>query len=335
MPAPDTADRSPRVSVCVITYNHEPFIAQALDSVLDQDFGEPFEVVVAEDCSTDGTAAIVQQYSARFPDRIRPLLRRENLGRQGRNLEDAIGHCRGEYVALLEGDDFWYTRDKLRRQIEFLEHHRDYSACYANTLSTNAAGRVSSVRLRREPDRHFTLEDVLRLKKGSNVAIQTLVFRKEAFSGFPAWARRQRMRDKILAVLLAQRGRLMRFGQPMGVHRYHSGGTWTTLTNVRRRLQLVRHMRNLMRWIGPEHRRLVERELLRMRLRLASTLISSGQVRRGCRMIRSLVRRPGSRRLVVWLQASFEHFWIGARRWAARTMRRLRSPKTESIPRGS
>ena len=127
------------VSICITTYNHEPFIAQALDSVLAQQFSDPIEIIVSDDYSADRTAEIVRQYAEKYADKL--ILTypptREKLIIDGHttgriNYLHALGHCRGKYIALLDGDDYWTDPLKLRRQIDFLEQNPDFSVIFHN-----------------------------------------------------------------------------------------------------------------------------------------------------------------------------------------------------------
>src|SRR5262245_61904643 len=120
-----------KVSVLVMTYNHARFIRQAVDSVLMQRAGFEFEILISEDCSTDGTREIVLDYARRHPDTIRLLLSDTNL-RSNAIVVRGIEAARGEYVALLDGDDFWTSPDKLQRQVRFLDTHPDCSLCFHN-----------------------------------------------------------------------------------------------------------------------------------------------------------------------------------------------------------
>src|SRR5712671_1493255 len=119
-----------KLSIVMVTYNHERFIAQALSSVLAQRTNFDFEIIVAEDCSTDGTRAILMDFVRRYPGRILPLLRERNLG-MVQNFREALMACRGEYVALLEGDDSWTREDKIQSQADFLDTHPDHAVCCA------------------------------------------------------------------------------------------------------------------------------------------------------------------------------------------------------------
>src|SRR5579864_5044611 len=106
-----------KLSVMMITYNHERFIAQALDSILAQQVNFDYEIVVGEDCSADGTRAILMDFHRRYPSRIVPFLRDRNMGAMP-NFESTLRACRGQYLALLEGDDYWTSPDKLQRQVD-------------------------------------------------------------------------------------------------------------------------------------------------------------------------------------------------------------------------
>ena len=118
----------PKLSVIFITYNHKDYVEKALRSVLAQETDFPFEVIVGEDCSTDGTQEILQKIAAEDP-RVRLFLRSENTGgRPTLNVYETTKRCRGEYLAYLEGDDYWTDVHKLQKQVTFLEEHKEYIA---------------------------------------------------------------------------------------------------------------------------------------------------------------------------------------------------------------
>ena len=118
-----------RVSVCCITYNHERFLAQAIESVLMQETDFDVELVIGEDCSTDSTRIIAQEYERRYPDRIRVLTPSVNLGIMP-NFLATVAACQGEYLALLEGDDYWTDTTKLQRQVDALRANQDCALCF-------------------------------------------------------------------------------------------------------------------------------------------------------------------------------------------------------------
>lgn len=113
------------VSVCMITYNHENFIAEAIEGVMMQTTGFPVELVIGEDCSTDNTRNICLGYKEKYPDKIRLLLPEKNLG-MTQNFINTLQACTGKYIAICEGDDYWTDPLKLQKQVDFLEAHPDY-----------------------------------------------------------------------------------------------------------------------------------------------------------------------------------------------------------------
>lgn len=120
------------VTVVCITYNHEKYIAQALDSFVAQKTNFKFKVFVGEDCGPDGTADIVRQYAQRYPDIIVPFLREENMGAQ-RNLIDLCQRATSPYIAFCEGDDYWIDDHKLQKQVDFMEEHSASRVCFMQT----------------------------------------------------------------------------------------------------------------------------------------------------------------------------------------------------------
>lgn len=120
---------TPLLSIVTITYNHEPFIAKTIEGVLMQQVKFPIELIIAEDCSTDGTRAICQQYAEEYPDLIRLITSESNVGAIA-NERRAMLAARGKYIAFCEGDDYWTDSLKLQKQVDFLEENPDYSVCF-------------------------------------------------------------------------------------------------------------------------------------------------------------------------------------------------------------
>ena len=125
------------VSICCITYNHAPFIRKALDGFLMQKTDFPFEIVLAEDCSTDGTRKICEEYKAKYPEKIHYIYRDHNVG-YNENEYEAMCATKGKYIAYCEGDDHWTDSLKLQKQVDFLESHPEYSVCWHRCKHRNA-----------------------------------------------------------------------------------------------------------------------------------------------------------------------------------------------------
>ncbi|MDW7711228.1 MAG: glycosyltransferase [Deferrisomatales bacterium] len=212
------------VSVLMLVYNHERYLAQALDSVLAQKTPFPVEIVVGEDCSTDRSREILASYARSYPGRVRPLLRERNLGMIG-NLVDTYRSCTGRYVALLEGDDYWTAEDKLETQVALLEAQPGLSSSFHDVT-------VVYEDTAREPHRfhsggmgaHYSLRDVV-----SSFFIPTCstVFRAGLIAEFPPWFFQMPMGDWPLHVLHAEKGDFGYVDRAMAVYRVHGAGLWS------------------------------------------------------------------------------------------------------------
>lgn len=122
----------PLVTVCVTAYNHAPYIAQALESILAQRTSFGVEIVVGDDCSTDSTAEICRRYAEQYPERVRLLEAERNMGMRA-NYRRTIEAARGRYIAICDGDDFWCDEEKLERQVEVLESDAEVGLCYSHS----------------------------------------------------------------------------------------------------------------------------------------------------------------------------------------------------------
>ena len=121
------------VSIIMLTYYHENYVAQALDSILMQKTALRYEILVGDDASGDRTPEIIREYVSKYPERIKPVLRKKNIGATQNSL-DLVKRAKGRYIAYLEGDDYWLDPEKLQKQFEFLESHPDFIACCGKCL---------------------------------------------------------------------------------------------------------------------------------------------------------------------------------------------------------
>lgn len=130
-------EKNPLVSICSITYNHAPYIRECLDGFLMQKTTFPFEIIIHDDCSTDGTDEIIREYAKKYPDIIKPIFETENQyskGVRGMFTKYCYPQAEGKYIALCEGDDYWTDPLKLQKQVDFLEEHPDYSMVFTNAI---------------------------------------------------------------------------------------------------------------------------------------------------------------------------------------------------------
>ena len=213
------------LSVLVMTYNHIRFIGQALDSALAQRTDFPYEILVSEDCSTDGTREAVIERAAREPDRIRLLLSTVNL-RSNAVVSRGIAAARGTYVAFLDGDDYWTDPRKLQKQVDFLRAHPECPMCFHNARVEYEDGRRPPHPGRPKTSRAFPVS------RTSGWAIScpmcSTVFRRAAIADVPEWYESLfPITDWPLHIIAARQGPLGYLAEVMGVYRQHAGGLYS------------------------------------------------------------------------------------------------------------
>ena len=249
----------PKLSVSIITFNHDPFIRQCLDSALAQVASFPIEIVLGEDDSTDATRSICRDYAARHPDVIRLLLNDRSTvtvvdGKPtgNRNFLNNLRSVRGEYVAILDGDDYWIDPEKLDLQVRFLDRNQEYSGCIHSALAQDEEG-IRSPETRRPPGRRssYVLEDMLR---NNFVVSSSLVFRAEVIRAIPDEILELSMADWPLHLLNLRAGPYAYLDRTMSVYRVHAGGIWSQRTQSERAREVRRLYSFAKRHLGSEYR---------------------------------------------------------------------------------
>lgn len=244
-----------KVSVLVMTYNHEKFIAQALESALMQKTNFDYEILTSEDCSTDGTRQIVTDYQKAHPDRIRLLLSEKNV-RSNQIVVRGIKAARGEYVAMLDGDDYWISPDKLQKQADFLDSHPECSMCFHNAkIFHEVEGREGRNWTPPGQKEISTLEDIW---MGNFIATCSTMFRRDALPEVPAWYDDMfPITDWPLHILHAERGHIGYIDEVMGVYRYHPGGYYSPLSESKKQQETLKFYRTMDRNLNYRYSKLV------------------------------------------------------------------------------
>lgn len=226
---------TPLVSICCITYNHAQFIRKCLDGFLMQKTDFPIEILIHDDCSTDGTTEIIREYEAKYPDLIFPLYEEENQYQQGKAAEiDLYNYrrARGKYIAYCEGDDYWTDLLKLQKQVDFMEANPEYSVCWhrSKQFIVETGEYVED-----------KCEVVLNGKDGVDIDLDTyfsqwytqpltMVFRRDALE--ESWRKKYELyRDEHELYHLLKKGKGYLFAFEGGVYVRHDGGIYTSLSN--------------------------------------------------------------------------------------------------------
>lgn len=209
------------LSVCVRTHNQERFICEALDSVLCQKTIFPFGIIISDDASTDGTVSILQEYHKQYPDKIRLLLSETNLGGPA-NLKRVIEASNANYVTCLDGDDFYTDEYKLQKQVDFLEAHPEYAACFHNTWYADENGNLKG--LFNRPDFHVVHDAREFIRERWFVPIHSAVLRRE-YIEFPAWYNTVMNDDYVVHLSVAKHAPYYFMPDVMVGYRRHSENT--------------------------------------------------------------------------------------------------------------
>jgi glycosyltransferase involved in cell wall biosynthesis len=245
-----------KVSVCIQTYNHRPYIAKALEGALAQVTAFPFEILVGEDESSDGTRDIVLDYATRFPDKIKVFLNSrdkvvyvDGLPTGRFNLVNNIVHASGDYVALLDGDDYRIDARKQQKQANILDSHPATSLCFHNALVEREADRALKPFNAFTEDQEFTYEDIL---KDWFVATGSIMFRRQCVREFPAWYLKVFNGDYALQLMLARQGTFYYINEPMSVWRQTGRGQSRYAVGQRQEYSLALIYHNWFEWSGVE-----------------------------------------------------------------------------------
>ena len=218
---------TPIVSIRCAAFNHENYIANALDGFLIQETDFPFEVIVHDDASTDKTASIIKKYEQKYPNIIKPIYETENqYSKHDGSLRRIITKaCKGKYFALCEGDDYWTDPLKLQTQIKWLDSHPDYTMCCSDAI-IKAPDKILDWH-RYEKDCDIPVKDMI-LGSGSFVQTATLVYRRDLLINYPDECKKCHVADYPLQLWAVLNGRVRYFSAKTAVYRFFHAGSWTT-----------------------------------------------------------------------------------------------------------
>lgn len=228
------------VSVVCITYNHEQYIREAIESFLMQETSFPFEIIIHDDASTDNTPDIIKEYHSRYPDIIRPIFQKENQFSQGGFKPSfyAVAHSDSKYIALCEGDDYWVSKNKLQIQIEAMEIHPELD------FSFHSAYRLNDVIRDDKPswdygDNQLLYPDSILSCVGSFAPTASYVVRREVMGNMPDWFfNKAPVGDFFLEMYGAKRGGCLYINLPMSIYRTGVPSSWTAkMTNYKARIK--------------------------------------------------------------------------------------------------
>jgi glycosyltransferase involved in cell wall biosynthesis len=220
-----------QISILLVTYNHEEYIDKALSSLLCQTIEGPIEVVIADDRSSDNTLDIIKRYEGRDARlHFKYLNSTANIGIT-KNYQRGFAACTGEYVAVLEGDDYWYSSLKLKRQLDFLYSYSGCDLCSVNyfVYEEDQARFTIRTAIGRE-HRFIGARDLIADNLIGNFS--TCMYRKSALDKLPKSLYEIKAYDWILNICIARHSMIGFLEEPMSVYRLHSRGAWTQKSSI-------------------------------------------------------------------------------------------------------
>ncbi len=221
----------PLVSVVCTAYNHEKYIRHALNGFVTQETNFPFEVLVHDDASTDGTADIIREYESKFPNIIKPIYQTENqYSKKIKILKTFVyPKVQGKYIAICEGDDFWIDKNKLQKQVDYLENHSDCSFTFHPVhIVVNEKSNKNTRYWDKELD--FDAEKIIAVTGGGyGIAVPTvsMCFKTDIALNFPKFREIAPVGDLPLQILLSLNGFAHYFPDIMACYRQGHEGSWT------------------------------------------------------------------------------------------------------------
>lgn len=258
--------KDPKLSVILITYNHEKYIEKALDSVLSQVTDFPFEIVIGDDCSPDDTNNIIREYRDKYPDIIRIVHREKNTGRPTLNVYETTMKCRGDYLAYLEGDDYWTDSDKLQKQMDFLNEHPEYIACtHSHKMIDDNGNDITDPEILKISDMYkwsgeFTMDDFEKsgFWPGHYASVVSKnIYKNKKHDYTILYKSHDFVDDGQILLFLLMEGKIYRLDDEMSVWRYvkKAGGNSWTSRSMKRNIQKedILMSMELMKWLEKEY----------------------------------------------------------------------------------
>lgn len=233
---------NPLVSICCITYNHAPYIRQCLDGFLMQKTNFKYEIIIHDDCSTDGTTEIIREYASKYPEIFVPLYEDENQyskGVRGITAKFVYPKARGKYIALCEGDDYWIDKNKLQIQVDFLERNPEYTMCFHSAeLDVDGKHNVPYA-MQNIKEQDYSATEIF---ENWIVPTASVVFKKSVLN-YPMKNEKKIMfGDIVLFEKSAHLGKVRGFAKKMSVYRIHDQGvSHSRMLNKKRRLGFPAH----------------------------------------------------------------------------------------------
>ena len=221
---------NPLVSIACITYNHAPFIRQCLEGFVMQQTNFDFEIVIHDDASTDGTRDIILEYCSKYPNLFRPILQENNRYKEGKGIlaRFVFPECKGKYIALCEGDDYWTDHLKLQKQVDILNSDSSVTICAHNAFNYDVSNNLVSLFNNRINNEYYSIENII--EEDWFIPTASIMCRRDILLSRYYNIQIQNGDYYLLLIMLIGGEKLYYSGDVMSVYRRHFAGVSNTLS---------------------------------------------------------------------------------------------------------
>nr|WP_320025657.1 glycosyltransferase [uncultured Acetobacterium sp.] len=231
------------VSVSCITFNHENYIAEAIESFIMQKTSFKYEILIHDDASTDKTAEIIHKYEKEYPELIKAIYQKENLYSKDVDVDDLnTERAKGKYIALCEGDDYWLDPYKLQKQVDYMEAHSDCTLCVHAAYIVNVMGKKIKPIRANLGNKIFSVEEIIE-GGGGLFATNTMMYPRYLDLNKPDFYKKAPVTDYPLAIYLALKGKVYYIDEYMAAYRKGVSGSWTN-TEQSSLEKIIKHVNN-------------------------------------------------------------------------------------------
>jgi glycosyltransferase involved in cell wall biosynthesis len=265
-----------KISIVITSYNHERYIGQCLSRVLAQKGNFEMEIILGDDCSTDGTGQILEEYQKKYPKIIRKLQSEKNLGIT-KNLKRSLDACTGDYIAICEGDDYWISDEKVQMQIQLLETHPEYSMCFS-TLTLYYQEEQRYILFSDQvnfPRNELTIEDLIKNNYIGNFSC--CMYRASIVRKLPASLFQMFTVDWMFNMACSEMGRVGFIRKSLSVYRKHAKGAWAGKSDVDQVSELIELAKDYNQYFQYRYNDLFQKNLAGLANWIAARNSKAGQ----------------------------------------------------------
>lgn len=322
---------TPDISVAIITYNHALYIERALASVLEQKTDLVVEILVGDDGSTDGTTNIVKRYEEQYPGKIKAFYhdRSQVIYVNDRptakyNYLNNLKHAKGKYTAILDGDDYWLSENKLQKQWDYMEQNPSYSTCFHPVKIFDEASKKSLIACPPKRKKHYGAHDLI---PDNFIHTSSVMFRSDIYREMPEWFYKVSFGDWAQHLLRADKGPIGYIDDCMSLYRLHGGGRWSGYASTNRVRESIEVLKHFNEYTKGRYQEEILIATERFKYNLVLKLLEADSPKEAKKLFEQLSDLPRSERRIGCLDQLY--VWICLRtpiinRFLSKPLKRLR-----------